>query len=138
MMVENQSGAGDDRDILGTIQPGMRVVDTTNREVGVVEYIHRGETALPDTGRRLEEDAKEGVAMVEQEDGGLFDAVEEAFLPVDELAEDMRARLAKTGFIRVQGDLLSGQDRYVGADRIHSVSGAFVKIESSLGPLTRR
>jgi hypothetical protein len=138
MMVENQSGAGDDRDVLRTIQPGMRVVDTMNREVGVVEYVHRGETALPDTGRRLEGNTEEGMAMIDQEDDGLFEAMEDVFNPVDEIAEDMRERLSKTGFIRVQGDLLTGQDRYVDADRIHSVSGAFVKIQASLGGLSRR
>ncbi len=137
-MVQNRSGSQDDADVLRTIRPGMKVVDISNREVGVVEYVHQGDAMLPDTGRRPDRELGEGVAMNTPEDEGLFAALEDVFNPVDEIAGDMRSRLSQSGFIRVQGDQLLGQDRYIGADQIHSVSGDFVKIHSSLGGMIRR
>lgn len=132
-MVKNQSSSADDMEVLRSIRPGMKVVDTSNREVGVVEYVHMGDEVIPDTGRRPQLDEKDAVAMVDREEDDLYSAMEDVFDPVDEIHEEMRDRLSQSGFIRVQSDLLMGEDRYIGADQIHSVSGEFVKIHDSLG-----
>jgi hypothetical protein len=137
-MVRNEAGQADDANVLGTIRPGMKVVDISNRELGVVEFVHQGDAMLPNTGGRPDREMRDGVAMNTPEDEGLFEAIEDVFNPVDDIADDLRSRLSQTGFIRVQSDQLLGQDRYIGADQIHSVSGDFVKVHDSLGGLIRR
>ena len=68
----------------------------------------------------------------------MWDSLEEVFDPVDELEEDMRARLWRSGFVRVEGPGLMAEDRYVLPDEIASVSGDRVDLNITKDDMIRR
>jgi hypothetical protein len=122
-MVQRRTSAGMSVTNLGPIEmvrEGMTVVDSTGEKVGKVEGIKMG-----DPGTATE-------AGNELQDTGLLGDVAEAFAG-DEREPDvpgpLRARLLRSGYIKVDGGFLIETDRYVPADMVASVSDDTVRLK---------
>ena len=101
------------------VREGMTVVDSAGEKVGKVEGLKMGDPeAATEQGNELQ-------------DTGLLGNIAEAF-GGDEREPDvpgpLRARLLRTGYIKVDGGFLIETDRYVPADRIASVQGDTVHL----------
>ena len=101
------------------VREGMTVVDSAGEKVGKVEGLKMGDSeAATDQGNELQ-------------DTGFLGDIAEAF-GGDEREPDVpgpaRARLLRTGYIKVDGGFLIETDRYVPADRIASVQGDTVHL----------
>lgn len=115
-MDERRTSAGMSVTNLGPIEmvrEGMTVVDSTGEKVGKVEGLKMGDPGtVTEAGNELR-------------DTGLLGDIAEAFVG-DEREPDVpgpvRARLLRSGYIKVDGGFLIETDRYVPADRIASVS----------------
>src|SRR6476660_8122881 len=101
------------------VREGMHVVDSTGEKVGKVEGLKMG-----DPGAETEQGN-------ELQDTGLLGNIAEAFAG-DEREPDVpgpaRARLLRSGYIKVDHGFLIETDRYVPADLIASVSGETVHL----------
>jgi hypothetical protein len=101
------------------VREGMTVVDSAGEKVGKVEGLKMGDPgAVTEAGN-------------ENQDTGFLGDLAEAFVG-DEREPDvpgpLRARLQRSGYIKVDGGFLFGTDRYVAADRIASVQGDTVHL----------
>jgi hypothetical protein len=95
------------------VREGMTVVDSAGEKVGKVQGLKMGD---PDTATE---------AGNEVQDTGFLGDIAEAFVG-DEREPDvpgpMRARLLRSGYIKIDHGFLIETDRYVSADMIASVS----------------
>lgn len=101
------------------VREGMTVVDSNGDKVGKVEGLKMGDPeAATEAGNELQ-------------DTGFLGDIAEAFAG-DEREPDVpgpaRARLLRTGYIKVDSGFLIETDRYVPADLIASVSGDTVHL----------
>jgi hypothetical protein len=101
------------------VREGMTVIDSAGEKVGKVEGLKMGDPeAATEQGNELQ-------------DTGLLGNIAEAFAG-DEREPDvpgpLRARLLRSGYIKVDGGFLIETDRYVPADRIKSVEGDTVHL----------
>jgi hypothetical protein len=97
------------------IREGMRVIDATGEEIGTVEVVQMGDPQAAS----LTADAGVEDRMVED----VFDWSDEPELPAS-----LRARLMRTGFIKVDVKGLFKGSRYVAAEEIDSVAGETVTL----------
>ena len=91
------------------VHEGMTVVDSAGEKVGTVEFVKMGDPgAATEAGNELQ-------------DTGLMGDLAEA-VAGDEREPDvpgpMRARLLRTGYIKVDGGFFFGTDRYVEPEQI--------------------
>jgi len=103
------------------VREGMNVVDSAGKNVGKVEAVKMGDPeAATEQGNELQ-------------DTGLLGNVAEA-IGGDEREPDvpvaMRARLLRTGYVKVDGGFFFGTDRYVMPEQIASVSGDTVHLRN--------
>jgi hypothetical protein len=99
------------------IREGMRVVDAAGEEIGTVEFVQMGDSQAVTLGA----DAGDEDRIVER--GDTFDWGDEPDLP-----ESLRARLMRTGFIKVDVKGLFTGSRYVATEEIDSVAGETVTL----------
>jgi hypothetical protein len=102
------------------VREGMTVVDSTGEKVGKVEGLKMGDPgAATEQGNELQ-------------DTGVLGSIAEAFAG-DEREPDVpgpaRARLLRSGYIKVDGGFLIETDRYVPADMIASVGDDTVHLK---------
>jgi hypothetical protein len=101
------------------VREGMTVVDSTGEKVGKVEGLKMGDPgAVTEQGNELQ-------------DTGFLGNIAEVFSGDErepDVAGPARARLLRSGYIKVDGGFLIETDRYVPADRIASVSGDTVRL----------
>jgi hypothetical protein len=86
------------------VREGMIVVDAAGEELGIVAYVRRSGSQAVTT---------EATADTEHEPKG---------------PEPERSELVRSGFIKVDGSVLAGAERYVKSDRIAEVSGNTVRL----------
>jgi hypothetical protein len=100
------------------MREGMTVVDSAGEKVGKVEGLKMG-----DPGAATE-------AGNEYQDTGLLGDIAKAFGDEREpdVPEPARAKLLRSGYIKVDGGVLIETDRYGPADLIASVSGDTVRL----------
>jgi len=101
------------------VREGMHVVDSTGDKIGKVEDIRMGDPeAVTDEGNELG-------------DTGFLGDLAQA-IGGDEREPDVpgpaRAKLLRTGYIKVDSGFFAGADRYVAADMIASVSDDTVRL----------
>lgn len=103
-------------DILRTVHEGMKVYDSSRKEIGRVDWVQYGndDPETPD----IEASTTEGVD--EPRNTGLVADIIDA-LRVDDLPEPIRQRLLMQGFVRIDAEGLFAADRYVLPDQIGSV-----------------
>ncbi len=108
---------------LTLIEEGMRVYDYAGEEIGTVERVYMGAANKDaDPGQ-----AAATVSPASETDGGLIEDIAQAFLPQDTVPEALRQRLLRSGFIRIDGGLFSG-DRYAAPDQIAGVTEDGVRL----------
>jgi hypothetical protein len=93
------------------VRSGMRVVDSTGREIGTVERIMMGDP------RGL---TPKGQAVGEAE-SFLDHVVQSVSGPEPDVPPALAARLVRLGYVKVDGKGLVDTDRYVAADEIADV-----------------
>ena len=101
---------------VGTIEmvrDGMKVVDSEGKNVGTVEFVKMGEPgAATEQGN-------------ETQDTGLLGNMAAAVGgdPEPDVPGPMRARLLRSGYLKVDGGFFFGTDRYVAPEQIANVQG---------------
>ena len=101
---------------VGTIEmvrDGMKVVDSEGKNVGTVEFVKMG-----DPGAATEQGN-------ETQDTGLLGNMAAAVGgdPEPDVPGPMRARLLRSGYLKVDGGFFFGTDRYVAPEQIANVQG---------------
>lgn len=123
-MAEKEENKNSGKNILESIQEGMRVYDREGRELGKVDRVHAG-PGRPGSGY-TEEGSEAGV------DETLFARwVEEMLDPMDNVRKELQEELYLHGFMRMLTEGLEGEERYILPDQIHSVSGDKVHLHAS-------
>ena len=90
--------------LIDQVREGMTVVDVAEQELGTIAYVGRGERQEASTSTALEDEGEPDVP------------------------EPERSELLRSGFIKVEGPVLSNGDRYVKSDRIAAISGDTVRL----------
>lgn len=119
--------------ILEQIHNGMKVYDDSHDKVGTVNYVKYGDEDPTVPGA---ETATARAAVAEDRDT-LVDDIAAVFRP-DDLPEELRERLLRNGFIRIDAAGLFKSDRYVMPDQIESVSEDNVQLKISKSELIKR
>jgi hypothetical protein len=114
---------------LNHVREGMKVVDQAHETIGTVEWVRLSDED-PSTPQP---EIVEGSA--EQPDRSPVDTL--ARLQPDRLPGELRARLLREGFIRVEGAGLFGPDRYVLPKQIQSVSQGEVTLKVAKAELIK-
>jgi hypothetical protein len=120
---------------LERVRTGMKVVDAAGHDIGKVAFVKMSdpvaETEEAETDRYHGEviaapspslGDSSGRPMVAMPVGPANNEIEE------EVPEPIRARLLRKGYLRIDGALLFGKDRYVFGDQIASVGDDVVKL----------
>jgi hypothetical protein len=124
-MVTNASTAN-----VGTIEmvrDGMKVVDSEGKNVGTVEFVKMG-----DPGAATEQGN-------EVQNTGLMGNIAEAVGadPEPDVPGPMRARLLRSGYLKVDGGFFFGTDRYVSPEQIANVLGDTVHLRAMKDQLVK-
>jgi hypothetical protein len=109
------------KDMLNSIEEGMKVYDNSGDEIGKVEFIHFSEADGGD----------HPVAAAPPEDppqSDLVDFIRKMF-GADNLPRELRERLLMHGFIRMDSARLFGSDRYIMFDQIDKVDDKGVHLK---------
>ena len=104
-------------DVLRSVHEGMKVIDSSRREIGRVDWVQYGSDApeTPDVEAQSTEGMKEPLADT------LVDNLVDAFR-VDDLPEEIRQRLLMQGFVRIDAAGIFAADRYVLPEQIAGVA----------------
>lgn len=107
------------------IREGMKVYDNQRNKIGEVEVVKFGD----DDPSTPEPEAVDINPMDRDRHDTLLDNIAEAFRS-DDLPEEVREKLLRQGFVRIDADGLFAADRYVTADQIASVTedGVMLKV----------
>lgn len=114
------------------IHKGMRVLDNTRTEIGIVEDFKFSDENPSDPNT-------EGADMDRSDfdrNDSLLENLAEAFTS-DDLPEELRERLLTEGYVRIDAAGLFEADRYVPASQIQSVSGDEVLLSVSKSELLK-
>lgn len=116
--------------LLAQIRTGMQVFDLAGEKVGTVESVQLGRIEqIPDERTATsfrEADSNQGGRRVGGR--GLGQIIEDAFDPNDQISEAVQDRMLGQGFIRVGGNRLHGEDRYITPDLIETVTRDMVRL----------
>jgi len=108
------------KNMLNSIEKGMKVYDNTGDKIGTVEFIHFSEAG----------GGEHPVAAAPPEQptrSDLTDFIRKMF-GADDLPREIRERLLMHGFIRMDSARLFGSDRYVMFDQIDKVDAKGVHL----------
>lgn len=102
------------------VRDGMKVVDADGKNVGKVEFVKMG-----DPGAATEQGN-------ETENTGLLGNIAEAVggEPEPDVPGPMRARLLRSGYVKIDGGIFFGTDRYVAPEQIANVQGDTVYLHA--------
>lgn len=128
---------------LGQVRDGMTVLDRAGRVVGKVSFVKLGDPdAASDEGEAMAEAPGEVVAAPGSVMGlsGGNPIVSMPVGPSDDegipdVAEPLRARLLRSGYLKVAHAHLFGKSHYVQADQIATVDGDTVRLNVDLDHL---
>lgn len=101
---------------LKTIREEMDVLDRSGEKVGTVEKIQFGTEDFTRPG------AESATAPAHNETRTLVDDFAEAIAPPETVAEEVRERMERFGFIKIDRGLLRG-DRYVMLNQVARIDG---------------
>ena len=110
------------------VRDGMKVVDSEGKNVGKVEFVKMGDPgAATEQGNELQ-------------DTGLLGDVAQA-VGGDEREPDvpgpMRARLLRSGYLKIDAGVFFGTDRYVSPEQIAHVQGDTVHLHAMKDELVK-
>jgi hypothetical protein len=110
------------KNMLGQVREAMTVYDREDNKVGTVRFVHFGDEDLDKPG------VETATAPRDQwKEKGLIEDLAEAIVPPDRFPPELRSRLQRYGYIRIDTGLLSA-DRYATADQVADVKGDRVKL----------
>jgi hypothetical protein len=120
--------------LLEKIHDGMKVYDAAQKEVGKVDFVQ-----LSDENPRnpVPETAEVSPAVEGNKTDNLVQEVANLFDP-DDIPEELRSRLLREGFVRVDAAGLFKSDRYIFPNQIQSVSGDKVMLKVAKDELLHR
>lgn len=118
---------------LRDIHEGMRVFDSSHREIGRVDMVRFGD----DDPSTVQVEARTIQGSDDGRGNTLLDHIAEAFR-VDELPEEIRKRLLMQGFVRIDAEGIFAADRYVLPEQIDSISGDELLLNVEKDDLVRR
>ena len=104
-------------DVLRSVHEGMKVVDSSRKEIGRVDWVQYGN----DDPETLDVEARSTEGMEEPLADTLVDNIVDAFR-VDDLPEEIRQRLLMQGFVRIDAAGIFAADRYVLPEQIAGVA----------------
>ena len=113
------------RNMLNQIHEDMPVYDRRGNKIGTVDEIQFGDENPEEPGVETATAKRPSNG-----DGGLIEDLARAFSAGDMLPAELRSRLIRYGFFKIDTGLLS-PDRYVSADQIASVDGERVTLNVS-------
>lgn len=119
--------------VLSNIREGMKVLDSSNRQIGTVETVRFGD----DDPSTVEPEAREVNPGDRQTHRSLIEAVADVFRS-DGLPEEVQEKLLLQGFVRIDADGLLASDRYVTPDQIAGVSSDALTLRVSKDALLKR
>ena len=126
---------GQSNQILNHVREGMTVYDLDGKEIGKVEAVYLGSVS------EVKDERGQGPATAhdpyEPGEGTLIENVAEAFTS-DKLPDELRERLLREGFIRMDSAGLFAADRYVLPEHIMSVADDQVRLNVRREALIRR
>lgn len=115
------------------IEKGMAVFDSTHAHIGTVEDFKAGDE---DFGRPGPESVTVSEAERDRSDP-ITRALAEVFSDAEEMPEEMRERLMRSGFVRIDADGLFASDRYITADQIAAVSNEGIMLNVTRDQLVK-
>ena len=122
--------------VLNLIREGMEVYDRNDKEIGKVEGVYLGEVT------EAENEMGEGAATADEyempPDDTLLTDLARAIAPEDEIPDELRERLRREGFVRIDGAGIFNADRYVLPEQIKAVSGNRVLLRTTYDKLIKR
>jgi hypothetical protein len=119
--------------ILENIKTGMRVFDQADNEIGTVDYVKLSDEDPTQPGVETRT-----VHPIQQDSNdSLVGNMLEVFSP-DDIPEELRERLLREGFVRVESDGLFHADRYILPNQIHSVNEGEVRLNVMKAALIKR
>ncbi|MHA6692941.1 hypothetical protein [Devosia sp. A449] len=119
--------------ILEDIRKDMAVYDQSRHEIGVVDFVRFGDEDPDSPGPETA-----GPNPIDENKRGSFiENLLDVFGP-DDLPEVLRARLVRSGFVRIDGEGLFSADRYIMPDQIQSVAGGKVTLKVDKSDLMKR
>jgi hypothetical protein len=101
--------------LLENVREGMKVFDSSNHEIGKVEWVKLVDE--DETGEPIEAGLD-----AEPDRHSLISDIAEAF-SADDVPEEVRERLMHDGFVRIDAEGLFASDRYVLPEQIAGVTG---------------
>lgn len=115
------------------IREGMKVIDSTNKEIGTVEWVKFGD----DDPLTPAPEANDIGPMERQRCDTLIDNIADAFR-TDDIPEEVREKLLMQGFVRIDAEGLFAEDRYVTPEQIERVSKDTLMLNVSKADLLKR
>ncbi len=119
--------------ILESVREGMTVRDRDGHDLGTVDFVHFSDE---DPDRPGPETVTAGPDEARSRNS-LFDIIAEAFRTHD-VPDEMRQRLLRNGFLRIDPHGVLAAERYVMPDQIDRVSGNDVVLNTGKDELARR
>ena len=125
---------GEEGGILTAIKEGMSVYDVEGEEVGEVDFVYFGTMQIEDTALGVTP-ATQGTAPGDLSPGESWVARLNDILGLDDpdlFPEVVAKRLMQKGFVRVEGGLLFGDDRFILPEQIAGLDedGVHLKVEA--------
>jgi len=120
-------------DVLRSVHEGMKVVDSSRKEIGRVDWVQYGN----DDPATADVEAGSTEGMEEPLDGTLVNNIVDAFR-VDDLPEEIRQRLLMQGFVRIDAEGIFAADRYVMPDQIAGVADDELMLNVEKSELVKR
>lgn len=118
--------------VLEDVREGMKVVDSSGERIGTVEWVHfsdedpetpEAEVATPGGGEETER--------------SMLDVITNSF-QVDSVPEELRQRLLRRGFVRIDAAGIFAADRYVLPEQIDSVGNDGITLNVDRDELIKR
>jgi hypothetical protein len=127
-------GPGDQNNVLTQIHRGMKVFDRDNKEIGTVDQVYMGEADLDADARGLGPTTARGSepasdALV-QDLGRFFSS--------GEIPDELRERLLRQGFVRIDSSGLLASDRFAMPEQIASVTNDRVMLKVTRAELIKK
>jgi hypothetical protein len=129
-MDENFHGSQPERGQIMRVKEGMKVYDVEDNEIGKVDFIRYGEASEEALDRGRGPAGTSDDALAEEE--GLLGDLTLGFAGTpedDRESETIRARMLRSGYIRINTSGLFASDRYVLPENIASVDEESIKLK---------
>ena len=121
--------------LLAQINHGMAVYDQEGTKIGTVKHVYLGATKEEDDKRGL---GPATISPPESTEISLLEDLARALSPTAPVPEELRQRLLRHGFIRIDCTGIFTSDRYALAEQIAQVSADGVALEVKRDALLKR